>query len=175
MFGGLGGGGPAAVALFEAGFEDGDEGEFGDGGEPAQGGECGLGAVGPRGQFPCEVPYQVVRGVTAERGLLQEGHVDQPVQGGLGTARVGAGEAGDQRGAVGGQVEGADVAQGEGGVAVGCPVGGGEGVMGDGEGAPDAQVVVFQVLQPALRGGELTGKHVGGEGAARGQPGGDHP
>jgi hypothetical protein len=79
----LGGGGPAAVVLVGAGFDDGREGPFGDGGVPAQGGrprgvvvDDAVGARAALRQFACEVPHQVVGGVAAVRRLLQEGDVD---------------------------------------------------------------------------------------------------
>lgn len=63
--------------------------------------------------------------------------------------------------------------QGAGRVAVGLAVRGGEGVVGDGQGTADAEVVVLQVVQPAFCGGELTGQDVRGEGPAGGQSGRD--
>lgn len=65
------------------------------------------------------------------------------------------------------------MAQGEGRVAVGTAVRGGEGVVGHGQRTADAEVVVLQVVQPAFRGRQLTGQDVRGEGPARGEPGGD--
>ncbi len=64
------------------------------------------------------------------------------------------------------------MAQGEGRVAVGAAVRGGEGVVGHGQRTADAEVVVLQVVQPAFRSGQLTGQDVRGEGPARGEPGG---
>lgn len=168
----LRGGRAAAVLQVEAGFDDRREGAFGDGRVPAQGGTGDVGGVPGAREFPSEVADQAVRGVAAVRRLLQEGHVDEAVERVLGTGlvgAVGAEEAGDEGDAVGGQVEGADAAQGEGGVAVGPAAGGGEGVVGNGQGAADGEVVVLQVPQPVLGGGQLVGEDVGGEGLTGGQ------
>jgi hypothetical protein len=69
--------------------------------------------------LPGEIPYEIVRRVPPVRGLLQEGDIDEAVERGLGATFVGAGEAGDEGGSVGGQVERADTAQGERRVPVG--------------------------------------------------------
>lgn len=45
--------------------------------------------------------------------------------------------------------------------------------MGDGQGAADTQVVVLQMVQPPLGGGQLTGEYVRGERAAGGEAGRD--
>ncbi|GAA3497424.1 hypothetical protein GCM10019016_045270 [Streptomyces prasinosporus] len=183
----LGGGGAAPVVPVEAGFDDRGQDALGDGGVPAQRGLGGSppGGVPPRGapvrapvgsgQFAGEVADQVVRHVAAVRRLLQQGHVDEPVQRGLGTALAGAGEAGQQGRAVPGQVERPDAAQGEGRVPVGLAPGGGERVVGDGQRAADAEVVVLQVGQPAVRGRQLPGERVRGEEPPRGEPGRDDP
>ncbi|MDQ0715177.1 hypothetical protein QFZ55_004629 [Streptomyces luteogriseus] len=86
-----------------------------------------------------------------------------------------AGEAGEQGGAVCGQVERADTDQGAGRVPVGLALGGGERVVRDGQGAADAQVVVLQVVQPDVGSRELSGEGVGGQGPAGGEPRGDDP
>lgn len=83
--------------------------------------------------LPGEIPYEVVGRVAAVGRLLQEGDVDETVERGLGTALVGAGEAGDEGGSVDGQVERADPAQGERRVPVGLTLGGAQCVVGDGE------------------------------------------
>lgn len=49
-----------------------------------------------RNQFAGEIADQVVGSVAAVCRLLQEGYVDEAVQGGLGAAFVGGGEAGEQ-------------------------------------------------------------------------------
>ncbi len=67
------------------------------------------------------------------------------------------------------------MAQDEGRVPVGLAFGGGERVVGDGQGAADAQVVVLQVVQPALGGSQLPGQHLRGQRPAGGQAGGDDP
>lgn len=63
--------------------------------------------------------------------------------------------------------------QHEGGVPVGLALRGGERAVGDGQGAADTQVVVLQMVQPPLGGGQLTGEYVRGERAAGGEAGRD--
>ncbi len=173
VLGRLCGGGATAVVLVDAGFDDRGEDALGDGGVPAQGDPGDVIRTVVAGDLPGELAHQVVRGVAAVRGLLQQGHVDEAVEGGLGAALVGVDETGEQRCAVRGQIQGTDAAQRESRVPVGLAVGGGERVVGDGEGTPHTQVVVLQVVQPPFGGGQLAGKRVGGEGAPGGQPGGD--
>ncbi len=117
--GGLGRGGAAAVVPVESGGDDRGEDVLGPGRVPVQGRLGGGARVQGPDEFAGEVPHQVVGHVPAVRRLLQERHVDEPVEGGLGVPFVGAGEPGQQGCAVDGQVERADVAQGERRVPVG--------------------------------------------------------
>lgn len=127
------------------------------------------------GYLAGEVAYEVVRGVAAVRRLVEEGDVDEAVEGGLGAAFAGAQEPGEERDPVRRQVERADPAQGEGGVPVGLAVRGPQRVEGHRERAAHAEVVVFEVVQPAVAGGQLTGERVRCEDLAGGEPGRDDP
>ncbi|WP_203227509.1 hypothetical protein, partial [Streptomyces aurantiacus] len=112
-------------------------------------------------------------GVTPVRGLVEKGDVDEPVQRGLGAAKGQPEQLGEERGAVLRQVEGADDAQGAGGVTVELPAGGTQRFEGDVQGAADAQVVVFQVVEAVAAVGEEAREGIRGEGAAGGEAGGD--
>lgn len=108
--------------------------------------------------LPSEEPYEVVQGVPAGRGLLQQPPVDQQVQGALGGRRVLAGQDG-------GELDAGVMARDQGESAQQQPVRVGELAVGEGEGAADGEVARHQAAQPALLVGELA--HQPGRGPAR--------